>query len=116
MTSKNVESSSEINVFSVKAADFSKTLGASKPQHGKMFRYQIEVKSQGSHIAEHIVEATDALMAINFVERCYGEPAEVETGVVENEHGIRHHIMVVKHWHGYTFNARAIGLADAVGR
>ena len=115
MTAENVEPSSEFNMSSIQTADLSKIMDATGPQHGKMFRYQIEVKSQGSPVAEHIVEATDALMAINFIERSYGEPTEVETIVIENEHGVQRHIKVVKYWHGYTFNARSIGPADTFG-
>lgn len=70
--------------------------------------YQVEVKSQGSCIAQHTVEAVDALTAINLVEQYYGEPIEVETIYVENEDGSHRQKTVVKHWHGYTFDARMI--------
>lgn len=70
--------------------------------------YLVEVKSQGSCIAHHRVEAIDALTAINLVEQHYGEPVEVETVYVENEDGSRRQKIVIKNWHGYTFDARKI--------
>jgi len=70
--------------------------------------YLVEVKSQGSCIAQHTVEAVDALSAINLVEPQYGEPVEVETVYVENEDGSHRQKLVVKNWHGYTFDARMI--------
>jgi len=75
---------------------------------GHKLLYQIEVKRQGCCVAQHVVEAADALAAINLVERYYGEPVEVETVCVEDEEGNRRHTLVVKNWHGYTFDARVI--------
>jgi hypothetical protein len=70
--------------------------------------YDIEVKQQGSPIAHHIVEAADALSAINRVERWYSDPVEYETVLIEDEHNQRHRVLLAHHWHGYTFEARAI--------
>jgi len=71
-------------------------------------RYQIEVSKQGRLVARHIVEAANALAAINLVETCYGPPVEVELGLIEDGRGRRRPVMVVNDWHGYMFDARAI--------
>jgi hypothetical protein len=70
--------------------------------------YQIDVKMQGSFVAQHFVEAIDALTAINLVESYYGEPVQVETVVVEDEDGDLRQKIVIKNWHGYTFDARIV--------
>ena len=72
--------------------------------------YDVEVKQQGSPIAHHIVEAVNALTAINLVESYYGEPVRSEVALMEDEHSHMHRIIVASNWHGYTFEARAIGL------
>jgi hypothetical protein len=72
--------------------------------------YDVEVKQQGSPIAHHIIEAVNALTAINLVENYYGEPVRYEVALIEDEHSHRHRITVANNWHGYTFEARAIGL------
>lgn len=70
--------------------------------------YQVEVKRQGQLFEQHIVEAPDALTAINQVEIRYGEPATFDFVTIEDEHGRKHHVLMVSDWHGYTFEARAI--------
>ncbi|MFQ5613023.1 MAG: hypothetical protein ACE5H9_12915 [Anaerolineae bacterium] len=72
-------------------------------------QYRIEVKSQGNRVAEHTVEAVDALAAINLVEGRYGEPPKVEYVSVENDDGSQRQVLIVSNWHGYTFHARAAG-------
>ena len=72
--------------------------------------YDIEVKQQGSPIAHHIIEAANALTAINLVESYYGEPVRYAVALTEDVHSHMHRIMVANNWHGYTFEARAIGL------
>jgi hypothetical protein len=71
--------------------------------------YDIEVKQQGRPIAHHIVEAVTALTAINLVEGTYGKPVRYEVALIEDEHSHMHRIIVANNWHGYTFEARAIG-------
>ena len=63
---------------------------------------------QGRLIAEHIVEAADALAAINRVEAGYGEPPKVECKTTHHEDGTRETALVVTGWHGYTFLARGV--------
>jgi hypothetical protein len=70
--------------------------------------YEIEVKQQGSPMARHIIEAADALPAINRVERWYSDPVQYETVLIEDEHSHGHHVMLAHNWHGYTFEARVI--------
>jgi hypothetical protein len=68
--------------------------------------YRVEVFATGRLIAEHTVEAADALAAINLVEASYGEPPEVEYRTTHHEDGTRETALVVIGWHGYTFIAR----------
>jgi hypothetical protein len=72
--------------------------------------YDIEVKQQGRLIAHHTIEAVNALMAINLIESTYGAPARYEMALIEDEHSHLHRIIVANNWHGYSFEARAIGL------
>ena len=72
--------------------------------------YRIEVKNQGNLVANHTIEALDALTAINQVERYYGDPVMFEMVLIEDEHGRKRPAMVVTNWHGYAFEARAIRL------
>jgi hypothetical protein len=72
--------------------------------------YLVVVRNQGNYIAEHTVEAADALTAINQVEREYGEPPQVEFTTVELEDGHKRHLMLVNNWHGYAFHARPIAV------
>jgi hypothetical protein len=72
--------------------------------------YDIEVKQQGSPMAHHIVEAVNALAAINRVESTYGQPVQYPVASIKDEHSHLHRIVVASNWHGYTFEARAIGL------
>jgi hypothetical protein len=72
--------------------------------------YDVEVKQQGSPIAHHIIEAVNALTAINQIESYYGESVRYEVALIEDEHSHMHRITVANNWHGYTFEARAIGL------
>jgi hypothetical protein len=71
-------------------------------------RYQVEVFISGVFITQHIVEAEDALAAINLVEAEYGTPPKVEFATVQLESGKKEHLLVVSDWHGYSFNARLI--------
>ena len=72
-------------------------------------QYSIEVKYQGFIISEHVIEASDALMAINLVEESlYGEAATVDHVTVEDDLGRRRLMMLVNNWHGYSFQARSI--------
>jgi hypothetical protein len=70
--------------------------------------YRVEVFAAGRLIAEHTVEAADALAAINLVEAGYGEPPKVEYKTSHHEDGTRETALVVTGWHGYTFMARSI--------
>jgi hypothetical protein len=70
--------------------------------------YHIEVKNQGSYVAEYIIEAANVLAAINLVENYYGEPVRIEKAIIEDEDGSRHEVMIVNHWHGYAFHAQTI--------
>jgi hypothetical protein len=70
--------------------------------------YRIEVKRQGQLIEHHIVEAVDAMAAINQVERDYGEPASFDFATIEDDHGRKRQVLIVSDWHGYTFEARLI--------
>jgi hypothetical protein len=72
--------------------------------------YKVEVQQCGSPIAFYMVEAPDALSAINRVELLYGEPLTVEKTAIEDEEGDRHRITLAHHWHGYMFQARAVKL------
>ena len=74
----------------------------------RLMLYLITVKSQGTVIAKHTVEAPDALRAANQVELRYGEPVKVEYVTVELEDGRKRTSMVVHNWHGYSFHARRI--------
>jgi hypothetical protein len=70
--------------------------------------YQVKVTQQGIFLAIHIIEAPDALTAIDLVEREYNEPLEIKFGSIEDEHSRSHPVMAVNNWHGYMFTARAI--------
>lgn len=70
--------------------------------------YQVEVKRQGCTIAEFTVPAASALTAIAQVERYYGDPASVEYVTFEDSHHRSHEVMLIHHWHGYMFHAKAI--------
>jgi len=70
--------------------------------------YRVEVFATGRLVAEHTVEAADALAAINLVEASYGEAPEVEYKTTHHEDGTRETALVVSGWHGYTFMARNI--------
>jgi hypothetical protein len=70
--------------------------------------FRVEVFATGRLIAEHTVEAANALAAINLVEASYGEPPEVEYKTTHHEDGTRETALVVSGWRGYTFMARNI--------
>ncbi len=76
-----------------------------------MTSYRIEVFAHGQLISEHIVDAIDALSAINLVERNYGEPPEVEYKTIHHEDGTIERVLVVTSWHGYSFLARMVKAA-----
>ncbi len=71
-------------------------------------KYLVTVKSQGVVVAEHKIEAPDALTAANQVELRYGEPVKVEHVTVELEDGRKRASMVVHNWHGYCFHAKCV--------
>ncbi len=71
-------------------------------------QYLVTVKSQGTIVAEHKIEAPDALTAANIIELRYGEPVKVEHVTVELEDGRKRTSMVVHNWHGYCFHAKRI--------
>ncbi len=73
---------------------------------GKLYR--VDVYNQGELIHQHIVEAVDALSAINLVEVQYGTPPKVEDATVQLENGRKEHVLIVADWHGYSFEARQI--------
>ena len=81
----------------------------SKAGKDQLRLYQIEVRNQGSLVAEHYIVAGSALDAITLIECEYGEPVQAEPGMIENDDGRRHQVMIAKNWHGYTFEARAVG-------
>jgi hypothetical protein len=97
---------SDTTAINIMTTPYSSTNSASSNE--QIHLYQIDVKSQGSCVAQHFVEAADALTAINLVESYYGEPVKTETIIVENEDGSLRQKIVVKNWHGYTFDARAV--------
>jgi hypothetical protein len=68
--------------------------------------YQVEVSFSGQRVSEHIVEASDAMSAINLIETEYGEPPEVKYKTIHHENGTKEHVLVVSDWHGYSFLAR----------
>ena len=108
IVSKDIDLSQEIDTTAFKIMTTPHYSADSVTGNEKIYLYQIDVKAQGSSVAQHFVEAADALTAINLVESYYGEPVKVETVVVENEDGSLRQKIVVKHWHGYTFDARAV--------
>ena len=54
--------------------------------------YRVEVQQRGSPVAFYIIEAPDALSAINRVELLYGAPVIVERTTVEDEGWESHRI------------------------
>lgn len=70
--------------------------------------YQVEVFSQGELIKLHLIEAVDALSAINLIEALYGPPPKVEDATVQLESGKKEHLLIVADWHGFSFMARQI--------
>ena len=58
-------------------------------------------------MADHIIEASNALSAIEQVEKAYGETVKIEFDAIENEHNRYHPVMTVNNWYGYIFAARA---------
>jgi len=82
---------------------------ASESSDQQLQLYQIEVRSQGHLVAEHVVAANNALKAITLIENEYGEPVQAEPSMIENGTGHRQRVMNAKNWHGYTFEARVIG-------
>lgn len=75
-------------------------------------RYVVVVDLHGNSVGEHIVEAPDALSAINRVEADYGLPVEISFVTVELEDGRKQNKMVVNNWLGYNFTARRLPPAD----
>ena len=108
IVSKDIDLSPKIGTIAFQMMTMPHYLPGSVSGNKQIRLYQIDVKTQGSSVAQHFVEAVDALTAINLVESYYGEPVEVETVVVEHEDGSLRQKIVVKNWHGYTFDARAV--------
>ncbi|MCB9100084.1 MAG: hypothetical protein H6632_11120 [Anaerolineales bacterium] len=75
--------------------------------------YYVEVRQQGRYVACHLVEAAEALAAINIVERFYGEPVIVFKNAVEDKDGCIHPFTQTANWHGYTFEAWAVEPASS---
>ncbi len=69
-------------------------------------QYVIEVSRNGETVSEHVVEASDALTAINLIEAEYGEPPTVEYKTIHHESGVKETVLVVMDWHGFCFHAR----------
>ena len=80
------------------------------PGRDQLQLYQIEVRAQGNVIAEHVIVAGSALKAINLVESEYGAPVRVETAMVEDGEGGGRQVTIARNWHGYSFDARALGI------
>ena len=59
-----------------------------------MTSYRIQVFFSGQFIAEHVIDAADALSAINLVEANYGEPPEVVYKTIHHEDGTKERIAV----------------------
>lgn len=75
----------------------------------KMARlYRVEVYSRGVFVSHHLIEADDALGAINQVEAQYGQPPKVEETTVYFDDGKKEHLLIVSDWHGYSFEARQL--------
>ena len=70
--------------------------------------YYVEVRQQGCYVACHLVEAAEALTAINLVEQLYGEPVIIYKNAVEDKDGCPHPFTQTINWHGYTFEAWAV--------
>ena len=68
--------------------------------------YQVEVSFSGQRVSEHLVEAADALSAINLIETEYGEPPEIKYKTIYHENGAQEYVLDVSDWHGYSFLAR----------
>ena len=70
--------------------------------------YRVEVRNQGRLVAEHTITASDALKAINLIEREYGELVQAEIVKVESGDGRQRRVLIPKNWRGYTFDARIV--------
>lgn len=68
-------------------------------------QYIVRVSQQGVMIGEHLVNASNALNAINFVERYYYQPVQWEKTLIENRDGKCHEVALANNWHGYMFEA-----------
>jgi hypothetical protein len=68
--------------------------------------YRVEVYSRGVFFSHHLIEAEDALAAINQVETQYGQPPKVEETTIYFDDGKKEHLLIVSDWHGYSFEAR----------
>ncbi len=68
--------------------------------------YRVAVFARGEMIAEHMIEAPNALTAMNLVELEYGPAPRYEFTTVHNEDGTKERALIVHDWHGYTFLAR----------
>lgn len=68
--------------------------------------YLVEVQQRGNPVASYTIEAPNALAAINQVELLYKEPPALEE--TENKEERRSLFSLMRHWHGYMFQARAL--------
>lgn len=75
--------------------------------------YRVEVFRNGRRVSTYIIEAVDALRAIDAVEANYGEPPQVAYKTIFHEDGTQETVLMVSGWHGYSFLARAINDAAA---
>jgi hypothetical protein len=71
--------------------------------------YLISVTRQGTPVGIHTVAAPDALTAINLVEGYYSKPVRQERVLIEDESGSQYEATVASNWHGFMFQAQAIG-------
>jgi len=77
-----------------------------------IMQYLVTVKSQGTVVGEHKIDAPNGLDAISQIEARYGEPVKVEHVTVELEDGRKRESVVVHNWHGYCFHARQLRQAE----
>lgn len=74
----------------------------------KSRQYIVRVSQQGVVIGDHLVNAPDALNAINFVERYFYQPVQWGKTLIDYGDGKSHEVATANNWHGYMFEAHAI--------
>jgi hypothetical protein len=70
-------------------------------------QYMVRVSQQGAVVASHLINAPDALSAINLVEQYYYQPVQLEKTTIEDGDGKRREVITASNWHGYMFEAHA---------